>query len=90
MKCAHDEAIAFEAAKASIENWIAIRSDEISAERTKAAPDVERLNALNAEVSRLVRGRLSLRVNDHINIVHPVSTQRIKASGQKMRIRQTT
>lgn len=73
--------MAFEAAKASIENWIATRSNELNDERGKAVPNVSRLRALNTEVSRLVRGRLSLSVNDYVDIAHCVSSERAKLQG---------
>ncbi len=68
MERKHDEAMACEAAKASIGNWIAILSNEIQDERAKATPNVSRLRALNTEVSRLVRERLALRIGDHAEI----------------------
>lgn len=73
---------AFEAAKASIENWIATRSNELNDERGKAVPNVSRLRALNTEVSRLVRGRLSLSVNDYVDIAHCESSERARPQGK--------
>lgn len=67
-KWTQDEAIAFEAAKECIGHWIAIQSGEIGDERAKPMPDAARLNALDAEVTRLVHERLSFHVEDHVEV----------------------
>ena len=63
-----EEAIAFEVAKECIGHWLTVYSGEIADEEKKPAPSAERLDRLEAEVSRLSRERASFHVQDHVEV----------------------
>jgi len=59
-----DEAIAFECAREVITDMMAIRTDQIAEEASKAAPDADHLASLRVERSRLAQERAALHVDD--------------------------
>lgn len=59
-----DEAIAFECAREAITHMMAIQTDQIFNEASKAAPDADHLASLRAERSRLAQERAALHVQD--------------------------
>lgn len=74
MEWTQDEAIAFEAAKECIGQWIAIHTSMIAEESLKAIPDTSQLITLRAKRSKLAQERAALHVSDHADIA------RIRAS----------
>lgn len=63
-----DEAIAFEAARECMTDWMAILTGQIHAESYKANPDQTLVDSLRAEFSRLHAERADLHVNDSANV----------------------
>jgi len=64
-KWTQEEAIAFECAREVITDLRAIITDQIYTESNKEIPDIERIERLHKESSRLFRERSALHVNEH-------------------------
>jgi len=69
-KWTQDEAIAFECAREVISDLMAIQTAQIAEESSKENPDVERVDSLRAERSRLFCERAGLHVKDHAMVAH--------------------
>jgi hypothetical protein len=68
MKWTEDEAIAFECARETITDMMAICSRKIAQEQEKLEPDNEHLALLEAELARLAGERAALHGLDHVEI----------------------
>ena len=63
-----DEAVAFESARETIGNFIAICSSLMAQEKIKENPDIQKIKLLREKQSSLATERLNLRLKDHENI----------------------